>query len=127
MKVSVSTISMSELDVDVLLLPVSVEDVESGMTAAAEHFGDTVERVRLDFSGKKGDTALFYPGSGSTRRVLAVGCGELEQVTADTLRQASSTGANALRKLSVETAAIVLPLGMLDAEVAKSECRLDAQ
>lgn len=118
MKVSVSTISMSELDVDVLLLPVSVDDVESGLTGIADHFGETVDRMRLDFKGALGDTALFYPDSGSTRRVLAIGCGKSESVNADTLRQASSTGANALSKLSVETAAIVLPSGLLDAEVA---------
>ena len=118
MKVSVSTISMSELDVDVLIVPATVEDVESGMEGLADHFGDAIDRIRLDFTGKNDDTALFYPDSGSTRRVLIVGCGELENLDAETFRRTSARGANVLQKLSVETAAIVLPSGMLDAEVA---------
>lgn len=118
MKVSVSTISMSELDVDVLLLPVSVADVESGLVDLAAHFGEAVERLRLDFTGKADETTLFYPESGSTRRVLVIGCGDTENMNAERLRRCSSTGARVLRKLSVETASIVIPPGMEDAETA---------
>jgi leucyl aminopeptidase len=118
MKVSVSTISMSELDVDVLVLPVSVEDVESGLADLTEQFGETVDRIRLDFGGKVGESAIFYPDSASTRRVLVIGYGEADGVDAERIRRASSEGATAARKLSVETAAIVVPKELPDAEIA---------
>jgi len=118
MKVSVSTIAMSELDVDVLIVPVSAEDAAAGLKDLASHFGKPVEQMRLDFTGKTGETALIYPDSSSTRRIMAVGAGEKDRLNAEGLRRAAATGAGALKKLSVETAAIALPEGMDDAEAA---------
>lgn len=116
MKVSVSTISMSELDVDVLLLPLTEEDVEEGFSGIAKQFGEGVERVSLDFTGEFGQTALIYPGDSSSRRVLALGCGPLESLTPEKIRRTADNGAKVLKDLSVETAAIVLPGGLSDAE-----------
>jgi len=116
MKVSVSTIAMSELDVDVLLLPLTEEDVEDGLSDITAQFGSAMERIALDFTGEFGQTVLFYPVDSSSRRVLVIGCGPLDKLTSERIRRAADNGAKVLKDLSVETASIVLPNGLKDTE-----------
>jgi leucyl aminopeptidase len=117
MKVSVSTISLSELDVDSLIVPVSTRDVNDGLSDLIDHFGAPVERARADFSGAAGTTSMVYPETGSAQRVVLVGLGEREAVSAEDLRRAGSDGAALLGSISSETAAISIPDTDLDAEI----------
>ncbi len=118
MKVSVSTISLSELDVDLLVVPVNLKDAESGLTLLVEHFGSIIERIRPDFSGKPGSTTVIYPDQGSARRVVLVGLGEPEKIDPELLRRAAAEGAAIVDSMSVETVAIAVPETMLDSETA---------
>lgn len=118
MKVSVSTIALSELDVDLLIVPVTEQEVEGGLTSLIEQFGNAVERVRADVSGKRGTTTIFYPEKGSSPRVVLSGLGDKEEVDLETLRRAASSGAGVVRSLSTETVAITIPEVDLEKEYA---------
>jgi len=118
MKVSVSTISLSELDVDLLVVPVNVQDAESGLTSLVEHFGTVIERIRADFSGKVGSDTIVYPDQGSARRVVLVGLGEPDRINPEVLRRAAAKGAGVVDSLSAETVAITVPETALDGETA---------
>jgi len=88
-----------------------------------------------DFSGKKGQTFLFYPAAAkkdikhnlAAGRVLAVGLGKTgEDVNADTLREqlrlAAGTAARQAAGMTVKSLLAVLPehTGLPDAEVAEA-------
>ncbi len=116
MKVSVSTISLSELDVDSLIIPVCSGDVEEGLNDLSDHFGAALDRARPDFSGSPGSTIIIYPESGSTQRVVLVGLGDRELLTVEGVRRAGSVGARVLASIASETAAIAIPETDLDVE-----------
>lgn len=118
MKVSVSTIALSELDVDLLIVPITEQDADGGLTKLVEHFGDAVERVRSDVSGKKNTTALLYPEKGSSPRVVLSGLGDSEDMNVETLRRAASSGASVVRSLTTETVAITIPNVSIEKELA---------
>jgi leucyl aminopeptidase len=75
-----------------------------------------------DFSGKVGEVAVLYPrGILPTRRVLVVGLGPRETLTAETVRRASASVILKARDLKVKTAASLIHgtgAGGLPVEVA---------
>jgi leucyl aminopeptidase len=75
-----------------------------------------------DFSGKSGTTALLYTGGKVTApRVLVVGMGQPQKLSARTVRSAAATAARTLGKLSgVRTAASVV-LGFGGGELAAAD------
>jgi len=60
----------------------------------------------LDFTGKKDETALLYPG-GSASRILLVGIGKPESNVRALLRRAAAVGAKRARQLGVSSGAIL--------------------
>jgi leucyl aminopeptidase len=119
MKVSVSTISLAELDVDLLLVPCSAEQAADGLEALSESFGDVVVRSRSDFSGKLADTLVVYPDSGTAKRLLIVGVGEEADVNAERLRRAAAAGSAIAIKTNAETVGISVPSDFdMDGDVA---------
>lgn len=118
MKVSVSTISLSELDVDLLVVPVTIQDVDGGLTSLSEHFGPVIERVRADFTGKIDNQLVVYPDQGSARRLVLIGLGEADSVSVEGLRRAASLGAAVIESGSAETVAISVPDVDVDGESA---------
>ena len=78
MKVSVSTISIAELDVDLLFVPVSSEEIDSGLEALTEAFGGVVERARSDVRGDGSNATVLYPETGTAKRIVLVGLGTAE-------------------------------------------------
>lgn len=116
MKVSVSTISLSELDVDLLLVPCTSEQAADGLEELVEAFGSSVMRARPDFSGKLAETLVVYPDSGTAKRLLIVGVGEEPDVNAERMRRAAAAGALVAVKTKSETVGIAVPSLDLDGD-----------
>jgi len=118
MKVSVSTIALSELDVDLLVVPATEEQSGDGLETLVASFGDAVVRARTDFSGEAGETMIVYPDKGTAKRLLVVGLGESMDVTAERLRQAAAVGAGVAMRTRSETVGIGVPELDLDGDMA---------
>ncbi|MEM8487557.1 MAG: leucyl aminopeptidase [Bacteroidota bacterium] len=118
MKVSVTTLSIAELDVELLLIPVSESHIEAARLNLAEAFGDVIQRAAPDFDGKAEEQVVLYPEKSRAKRIALLGLGPWESVDNETLRSAASAGATLAYKLKVETAACMLPAGALDVDTA---------
>ena len=116
MKVSVTTIPITELDVDVLLVPVGTTQFDETMSALEESFGACIRRSRIDFAGKDSQVALLYPEKSRAERIVLIGMGDLAKLDLEKLRKTAATGAGQARSLKTETAAIVIPSTTLDME-----------
>ncbi len=108
MKVSVTTISISELDVDLLLIPMMQEQADGTLADLATGFGGTVRRAAPDFSGESDTSVLLYPEIGSARRVALLGLGDADGFGAESLRTAAAVGAKLASSSKVETVGIAL-------------------
>ncbi len=117
MKVSVTTIPISELDVGLLLIPVSESLIEDERKRLTEVFGEVITRSVEDFSGKAGESLVLYPTQSRARRVVLLGLGEMAKVDAEKLRRAAAEGALQAIKLKVETVACMMPSGKLDVDM----------
>lgn len=117
MKVSVSTISISELDVDLLIVPITSEDLTDGLEELSDAFGTVIDRARTDVKGETGDSAVLYPESGTAKRVILVGIGESSSVDAERIRNASALGAQAATHVNAETVGIAVPSVDLSSDV----------
>ena len=108
MKVSVTTISISELDVDLLLIPLLQEQADGTLADLASGFGGSVRRAAPDFSGEEDASVLLYPETGSARRIALLGLGRGEKLSGEALRKAAAEGARLADKAKVETVGIAL-------------------
>ncbi|MGA1494175.1 MAG: leucyl aminopeptidase family protein, partial [Rhodothermales bacterium] len=118
MKVSVSTIALAELDVDVLIVPVATEHVADGLEELVDAFGSTVERGRVDLKGESGDVLVLYPDAGTAKRVVLVGIGEMSECDLEDLRNAAALGAASAARVKAETVGISVPDTELDGDDA---------
>ncbi|MEX0746412.1 MAG: M17 family peptidase N-terminal domain-containing protein, partial [Rhodothermales bacterium] len=118
MKVSITTLPLSELDVDLLVFPIAEGDVQDRMKFLAEEFGLSGRFAAEDFKGKAEDTLLLYPERSHAKRLGLVGMGALEKLDAERLRRAAALGESLARKCRAETVGIVHPDVSLDPEVA---------
>ena len=116
MKVSVTTIPLSDLDVDLLLMPVAQEAVRSEVAALTQTLGNAAQQAGDDFKGEPDDVVLFYPNDARAKRAALLGLGEAAQIDAEQIRKAGAKGAElaALRKAT--TVALRVPDTSLDAE-----------
>ena len=83
----------------------------------------TALRERGDLRGAEGDTLLLFPASGTipAERLLLVGVGKADGVTAERLRRAGGTTAKQAARLRVTSAAFVLPAsGVSAADAARA-------
>jgi leucyl aminopeptidase len=73
-----------------------------------------------DFRGKANETLLLYPrGAAAPRRLLLVGLGKREAVSAESIRRASATAVKEARRLQVAAITVAVNGDLpLDAEVA---------
>ncbi|MFT5144498.1 MAG: leucyl aminopeptidase [Rhodothermales bacterium] len=108
MKVSVTTISISELDVDLLLIPMLQEQADGTLADLASGFGGSVRRAAPDFSGETDSSVLLYPETGSARRIALLGLGAQDKLDGEALRMAAAEGARLAAKAKVETVGIAL-------------------
>jgi leucyl aminopeptidase len=117
MKVSVSTISIAELDVDLLVVPCTRQSADAGLKDYVDAFGETVERSRGDFSGESESAMLVYPDRGAAKRVVFTGMSDDFDLTLERVRRASSEGAKASAGSGAETVGIVVPETEMDVDL----------
>lgn len=118
MKVSITTLPLSDLDVDVLLIPVRSEEREPLMERLAGELGETARRAAVDVRGEPGQPVLFYPDRARARRAGLIGLGSGDHLDAERLRRAAAEGAGLASRVKAETVGLVLPDTKLDAETA---------
>lgn len=118
MKVSVTTIPLSDLDVDLLLLPIDEEAADTTLTTLADQLGPAIQRAGDDFKGKSGDDILVYPDEARAKRAALLGLGAAADVDAERLREIGAKGADLAAQRKATTIALRLPKTNLDAETA---------
>jgi leucyl aminopeptidase len=96
------------------LLAVAVfegDAVDPAAAALDQALGGAIAGVRADLRGREGDTLVLYPAAGaiSAQRVLLVGVGKADAVTAERLRRAGGTLARQAAKLRAASAVFALP------------------
>ena len=92
-----------------LAIAVSQGGLPSSLEALNKSTGGALERVfaSTDFSGKKDETAVLYPG-GKAARILLVGVGKAPEVTRGSLRRAAAIAAKRARALGVASATFLV-------------------
>lgn len=118
MKVSVTGIPLSDLDIDLLVVPVAEDDLESIYDTAREIWGELPRSAMNDFTGKPGSSVLLYPCRGKIDRVALTGLGPARKIDAEVLRRASAEGAKLALQCKVETACLLVPDSLEDTETA---------
>jgi leucyl aminopeptidase len=99
------------LSVPLLIVPVTSGDTLPAALADLDvTAGGAIARAWAagDFTGKKDDTLLLYPG-GSVGRILLVGLGDAAKISARGMRRAGMIGGKRARMLGVAEAACWIP------------------
>ena len=118
MKISVTTLPLTDLDVDLLLLPIAKDDVETLLSSLGGSMGEVLHRAADDFTGDPKDAVLFYPDSARARRVALLGMGSSPTINAERLREVGACGAELAAQRKATTVALRVPKTVLDAETA---------
>ena len=116
MKVSVTTIPVTELDVDILLIPLGTSATAEKIEELEHSFGSEIRRALVDFKGEEQDEVLIYPEKSRAKRVLLLGMGKGSFIDAERLRATAAKGASRAKKAKTETVAVINPKTPLDAE-----------
>ncbi len=117
MKVSVTTLPVSDLDVDVLIWPLGETAREKVLPELAETFDPVVAHAVEDFTGKPGRPLWLYPTQARARRLVLLGYGPEERLNLERLREAGAEGALLAQDRPFETVGLVVPETDLDTEV----------
>ncbi len=115
MKVSVTGIPLSELDVDLLLIPLA-EGAGDRLAALGAVLGAAFNRAVADFSARTGESLVVYPEQARAHRVALIGLGPASGIDAEGLRRAMAEGAAVVAQRKAKTAALLVPDTGLDAE-----------
>lgn len=114
MTVSTTSNAPVELDVDLLLLPVTEDQATSGFEALSE-FGPSLERAARDFNGAVGDVRVVYAGPPTATRLALVGMGAEDDLDPEAVRQALAAASAAARDHEADSVACLsLHAGPLD-------------
>ena len=114
MKVSVSTLPLDFLDVDLLIIPGTKRDAAERVKAIGGAIGDALSAALPDFDGKVGSTVLSYPSSGRSKRVALSGLGDARRTDAEALRRAAAAGAELAAEIKAQTVALCVPESVED-------------
>ena len=119
MNVTVVSGDLAGMETPLLVVPVFEGDaVDPAAAALDEALGGLIAAVRArgDLAGKAGDAVVLYPPAGSkAERVLLVGLGKADGVTAEKLRRAGGTAAKQAAKLRSPSAVFALPATSVEA------------
>ena len=118
MKVSVTTLSLQDLDVDLLIIPVAQSYASVRAAQIGGPIGEVLSRSLMDFDGDFDETLLCYPTEGRTPRVALIGLGDGGTVQRERLRKAAAIGAKLAGKTKATTVALCLPDSGIDSESA---------
>lgn len=94
MNVSVTTLPLSDLEVDLLIVPAVEEMARPVADELAASLGSGIRPALSDVGGKAGKHTMYYTDTGLTPRVAVVGLGPAGEVDAEALRRAAATGAS---------------------------------
>ena len=117
MKVSITTLPLAELDVDLLVIPVAEGTSAERLVQLASELGVAVKLAAADFGGKIDDALTIYPERAHAKRLGLVGMGPLAKIDAEVLRRVAARGEGLARTSKSETVAIVQPDLSIDSEV----------
>lgn len=118
MKVSVTTLSLQDLDVDLLILPVGQSMAAGRAAQIGGSIGEAISNSLIDFDGKTEQTLLCYPVNGRSRRVALIGLGDPYYLNRELLRKVAAAGAELAMKTKATTVALCLPDSGIDPEAA---------
>jgi len=109
MTVSPTTTAPVDLEVDLLLLPLTTEPAGPLVEALATTLGDAVARAAADFDGEEAEVRVAYPERTTARRIALVGLGPAADLDAEGLRTAAAAGSDVAQEYEAETVASLLP------------------
>ena len=118
MKVSVTTLALPDLDVDLVLLPVAQDEVETVLPSLVGSMGEALKQAADDFTGDAKEAILFYPDGARARRAALLGMGPSATIDAERLREVAARGAGLAAERKAATVALRVPKTALDAEAA---------
>lgn len=116
MKVSITTLPLSELDVDLLIVPIIEEESAERIRALADDLGSGLRSAAEDVRGSLDEAVMVYTDRAQAKRVVLVGTGPRAGMQVEALRHAMSNAEAIARKVKAETVGIVQPGVDLDAE-----------
>ena len=109
MKVSVTSLALHELDVDLGAIPLTGEATRASLEALADGMGEGFRRALDDFDGTPERALMVYPDRARSKRFLLIGLGEAAKIDGDGLRCAAAVVAAEARRLKAETGAFTVP------------------
>ncbi len=118
MKVSITSLELTDLDVDLVIVPLTEEQSTGTLGTLADDLGPAFGRAAEDFSGKDDQVLIVYPENTRARRFLLVGLGMSDDVTMESLREAAARAAEATSSMGVETIALTTPRVSVDLDSA---------
>jgi len=121
MTVSTTTTSPAELDVDLLLLPVTEPPADHHIDELSRTLGATIERAVEDVAGSEGDSRIVYPEHASSPRAAFIGIGAPDDVEVESVRRAAAAGSRAARECEADRVACLIPTveGLGDEAIAQ--------
>ena len=107
---SVVAVAPEQHETPLLAIAVARGEMAPSLHRLNQAVGGALERLYAsnDFSGKKDETALMYPG-GKAARVLLVGMGKPQDINRGSLRRAAAVAAKRARTIGVAQAAFHIP------------------
>ncbi|MBN2336345.1 leucyl aminopeptidase [Candidatus Bathyarchaeota archaeon] len=111
MKTIIKKQRLADADTPLLLVGVTEERAESSELGIPKPLRELAQQVVElgDFKGKKGDTSVVYTrGKAKPSRLMLVGLGKAEELTAETLRGTLGEASRRIRDLGVETVGVSL-------------------
>jgi leucyl aminopeptidase len=118
MNVTVLRGELASLETPLLAIPVfEGNGADPAVDALDRALGGLISAVRErgDLRGKEGESVLLYPAGGAVAagRVLAIGVGKAEALTAEKLRRAGGTAAKQAAKARAGTVTFAIPASSL--------------
>ena len=107
MKITISTIGLRDLEVDLLVVP-GFEETKSHRKVIEKLGDESVSTGLEDFSGKPGELAMLYAPAIRSKRLLLVGMGK-DELSTESVREAASSVADFATQKNLETIGFVVP------------------
>ena len=117
MKISLTSLQLDDLDVDLLLIPVGLNTRDAVLSSLSALLGESVTRAAADFTGDMDNAVLVYPEKTGARRVGLLGMGAEDQLDAEKLRLVAASGADMVFAHKTLTVAFALPNTLLDTDL----------
>ena len=97
------------LGTPLLIVPVAKGATLPPLDALDTALGGAIGRCRAagDFTGAKDEVAVLYPSTGKAERIMLVGLGDVEKVTASSLRRAAMIAGKRARVLGAPSAVLL--------------------